>query len=112
MTELEQKAREYADSKCGTLCDANMTEWICCRNDYLAGATENGIQWHDLRKDPKDLPEAQPLNWVLAVYDNGTLWCRARREKCVDGVYWVNSFHNVIHDVVMWAKVEIPQFKE
>ena len=79
--------------------------WVDC-------ATENGIQWHDLRKDPNDLPKAQPLNWVLAVYDNGILWCRARREKCVDGVYWVNSFHNVIHDVVMWAKVEIPQFKE
>ena len=49
---------------------------------------------------------------ILAVYDNGTLWCRARREECTDGVYWVNSYHNVIHDVVMWAKVEIPTFKE
>ena len=24
---------------------------------YLAGAIENGIQWHDLRKDPNDLPK-------------------------------------------------------
>ena len=82
------------------------------RQAYIAGATENGIQWHDLRKDPNDLPEANWKNWVLAVYDNGTLWCRARREVFTDGVYWVNSYHNAIHGVVMWAKVEIPQFKE
>ena len=24
---------------------------------YIAGATENGIQWHDLRKNPNDLPK-------------------------------------------------------
>ncbi len=79
---------------------------------YIAGATENGIQWHDLRKDPNDLPEANWKNWVVAVYDGGRLWCRARREECVNGVYWVNSFHHTIENVVLWAKIEIPQFKE
>ena len=77
---------------------------------FLAGLKARRPQWHDLRKNPNDLPEARPLNWVLAVYDNGILWCRARREKCVDGVYWVNSFHHVIGNVVMWAKIEIPTF--
>ena len=24
---------------------------------YLAGATENSVQWHDLRKDPNDVPK-------------------------------------------------------
>lgn len=79
---------------------------------YVVGAIENGIQWHDLRKNPNDLPEADCKNWVLAVYDNGTLWCRARREVFADGVYWVNSFHHTIENVVLWAKIEIPQFKE
>ena len=65
-------------------------------------------QWHDLRENPNDLPEAHWKNWVIAVYDGGILWCRARREKCVDGVYWVNSYHRIIENVVMWMKIEIP----
>ena len=69
---------------------------------------ENGIQWHDLRKDPNDLPEANWKNWVVTVYDGGTLWGRARREECVDGVYWVDSFHHAIGNVVLWAKIEFP----
>lgn len=77
---------------------------------FLAGLKVGRPQWHDLRKDPTDLPEARPLNWVVAVYDGGILWCRARREKCVDGVYWVNSYHQTIENVVMWAKIEIPAF--
>jgi len=83
-------------------------EETCYLDGYVQGSTENGIQWHDLRKDPNDLPEAHPLNWVVAVYDGGTLWCRARREKCVDGVHWVNSFHHTLENVVLWAKIEIP----
>lgn len=77
---------------------------------FLAGLKAGRPQWHDLRKDPKDLPEAHWKNWVIAVYDGGVLWCRARREKCVDGVYWVNSYHHIIENVVMWAKIEIPTF--
>lgn len=109
MTELEQKAKRYAQKEVyyGAYVDEEAGKEIA-EEAYIAGATENGIQWHDLRKDPNDLPEANWKNWVVAVYDGGTLWCRARREECVDGVYWVNSFHHTIENVVLWAKIEIP----
>ena len=115
MTEeqIKQKAEKHADAYATPDLDSSFRAYIYEANKegYIAGATENGIQWHDLRKDPNDLPEANWKNWVLAVYDNGILWCRARREVFTDGVYWVNSLHNVIHDVIMWARIEIPQFK-
>ena len=117
--ELKKKAKNYANKWLWFVKDLEMEhktdpkpEYIRIEEAYIAGATENSIQWHDLRKDPNDLPEANWKNWVLAVYDNGILWCRARREVFTDGVYWVNSLHNVIHDVIMWARIEIPQFKE
>ena len=114
MTELEAKAKDCIENHTHKLVDKPTKQDIYLREEsifisgYKLGATENGIQWHDLRKDPNDLPEANWKNWVVAVYDGGTLWCRARREECVDGVYWVNSFHYTIENVVLWAKIEIP----
>ena len=64
------------------------------REAYKDGAKfgyNKANEWHDLRKDPNDLPSPHCLNWVIALYDNGTLWCRARRKECIDGVFWVNS---------------------
>ena len=66
-------------------------------------------EWHDLRKDPNDLPDIHCLNWVIALYDNGTLWCRAKREKCVDGIFWVNSYHYQIYNVIAWKEITLPK---
>ena len=123
---FEKEAEEIANKRCHEImcyghcsfsspkhhrCGEWHREYNCAKEGAEFGYNKAN-EWHDLRKDPNDLPAANWKNWVLAVYDNGTLWCRARREECTDGVYWVNSYHNVIHDVVMWAKVEIPTFKE
>ena len=106
--ELKQKAKDWCKSKNLTPSNVGYFTSDYCEQSYIAGATENGIQWHDLRKDPNDLPKPNWKNWVVAVYDGGRLWCRARREECVDGIYWVNSFHHTIENVVLWAKIEIP----
>lgn len=66
-------------------------------------------EWHDLRKDPNDLPDIHCLNWVIALYDNGTLWCRAKREKCVDGIFWVDSYHYQIYNVIAWKEIVLPK---
>lgn len=58
--QIEQKAKEYADSMAmyyesnhGKI-PTQLEKYL--RNAYVAGATENGIGWHDLRKNPQDLP--------------------------------------------------------
>ena len=65
-------------------------------------------KWHDLRKDPNDLPSSHCLNWVIALYNNGTLWCRARRKECVDGVFWGNSEYYPIDNVLAWKEITLP----
>ena len=51
---LEEKAEEWLNN------NLHSTEEDYKRA-YLAGAEENGIHWHDLRKDPKDLPHRMGL---------------------------------------------------
>ena len=65
--ELEQRAEEYADTvKCEW---ENDTYWVDCRDEvtdaYIAGATENGIQWHDLRKENAEL-KTDNVEWEKA----------------------------------------------
>lgn len=65
---IEQKAKEKANDWfenfefeekeiCGHLITSGPSSTKCFEEGYIAGAIENGIQWHDLRKDPNDLPK-------------------------------------------------------
>lgn len=72
---------------------------------YLAGAKENGVVWHDLRKNPDDLPERGYK--VLAVYhdfDYTHLFAYLRE----DGV-WTTNGHNAFDGIIAWC--EIPKFE-
>ena len=117
----EEKAEEYIfDNYCRKNCEYLMqkeclegirtkcSEYEIREKAYLAGLHEGQLKWHDLRKDPNDLPKGDI--WVLAYYDKGVLWCRASRRKFKDGTFWINSLHYTIENVIAWC--EIPQFKE
>lgn len=78
---LEEKARESACKN--TRMPENWNEIDMARrggyvDGYIAGAKENGIQWHDLRKDPNDLPkepnEQMKVNetWVYVKFFDNT----------------------------------------
>ena len=75
---------------------------------YIAGATENGIVWHDLRKNPDDLPkrdERFSTNVSIAVMtqdNNFAFYCFDDRKWYFQGVE--------IGNVVAWC--EIPKFEE
>ena len=74
---------------------------------YIAGATENGIQWHDLRKDPNDLPKDNVVliqtesncHFIALYYPEEKWW----------GTYEMLS-HRIHGKIIAWC--EIPQFKE
>lgn len=64
MTEeqIEQNAEEYArKSLSKDCCDLKLEVYKKTIQAYIAGATENGTQWHDLRKDPNDLPKGRSV---------------------------------------------------
>lgn len=69
--ELEKKAEEYAIESGYTKGKPDF--WIVVQA-YIAGhkqaIKENGVIWHDLTKNPNDLPEASIFNEVLN--ENGT----------------------------------------
>lgn len=74
---------------------------------YIAGATENGIQWHDLRKDPNDLPK-EDCEVFAIVKSDGTLY------KSIENYYLdkTDTFDGwgTCQKVIAWC--EIPRFKE
>ncbi len=60
---LEEKATNYCNEMMCTICSnircgykGKCAEWETRKTAYLAGVKENGIKWHDLQKDPSDLP--------------------------------------------------------
>ena len=79
---------------------------------YIAGAKENGIALHDLRKAPNDLPKDDE-NFICMLEDGHKLECYydPTTKKWYD-----NFFHHDIEygyyqsKVIAWCKM--PQFKE
>ena len=108
---FEKEAEKYAENNAYKYA----SDYITCQEAYKDGAEfgyNKANEWHDLRKDPNDLPDIHCLNWVIALYDNGTLWCRAKREKCVDGIFWVDSYHYQIYNVIAWKEIVLPKLSK
>lgn len=78
MTEIEKKAKESAANYVQQLVDHSRTIendlLLQCQlrqshqDGYIAGAKENGLQWHDLRKNPEDLPTYG--KWIICKREN------------------------------------------
>ena len=112
MTEqIKQRADDYLKTQCLKRKDCLVLEMpdhyiTDVKQAYIDGATENGIQWHDLRKDPNDLPKDTSVKRVFAgnneyyrlYYSNG------RWIYCDKGGYYFYG------DVIAWC--EEPLFKE
>ena len=113
MTNLKRKAEESAKRNCPMPFNWNeidVAERAGYVKGYIAGATENGIQWHDLRKDPKDLPPKEN-----DIYSKEVIVCLGA------GRYMSSRFSYALQedgsehcweccDPIAWC--EIPQFKE
>ena len=82
-----------------------LIEEIC--QAFLAGLKAGRPQWHDLRKDPDDLPKNRRNVWIT--YINGYNQ-RETTEASFRYKYWVISGHKTGCEVIAWC--EIPKFKE
>ena len=58
--ELKQKAIDFID-RIGKESGGNWLDKYYLTDLLVMFATENGIQWHDLRKSPTDYPEPEKL---------------------------------------------------
>lgn len=111
--ELKQKAEEYADTKVKDRKGYN-ARWELVRNAYIAGATENGIQWHDLRKDPNDLPKNEGSYLVCIEYSYRNTYILNYGQDEYDDEekmeWYDDESTHYSKEVIAWCK--IPQFKE
>ena len=120
--ELKQRAEEYKESKrhkcfredVGTI-QINYESYLNnLKQAYLAGATENGIQWHDLRKDPKDLPKNEGSYLVCMEFNYRHTYILNYGQDDYDDEdktdWYDDESTHYPKEVIAWC--EIPQFKE
>lgn len=105
--ELEKKAKEYSQwlyhSKAWNPCEDMLVQ------AYIAGhkqaVKESTTKWHDLRKDPEDLPERG--HKVIVVYhdfDHTHLFAYLREDWV-----WTTNGHNSFDGIIAWC--EIPRYE-
>lgn len=70
------------------------------RDGYIDSAKENGIQWHDLREDPNDVPQD-----CYDVLDEAGYKVFYHHKEGV----WKNASGSKIVEVIAWC--EIPKFE-
>ena len=109
---LEEKARESSINACLTNKFISQPSY---EQGYFAGAKENGVVWHDLRKDPNDLPKESVIEG-LSERVVGTVKIAKNQymsQECrydfVDKV-WITYEDPYVAYIIAWC--EIPQFKE
>lgn len=104
MAELEAKAKDYIENHTHKLVNKPTKQDIYLREEsifisgYKLGAEENGVQWHDLRKNPDDLPTDYRSVWT----NQGGAYYDSNDKRWADGDSWV-------YNVIAWCE---PQFKE
>jgi len=96
---IEEKAEEYIEKNCNIWEEEELTVDEIVRLAYLDSAKENGVVWHDLRKDSNDLPE----EYIPVLNQYG-------EHRSYDGHYWRDCDDVIYTNVIAWC--EIPQFKE
>lgn len=99
--ELEKKAKEYIKSidysgKYDSAWNTDITQ------AYITGAKENSVVWHDLRKNPNDLPSSD--RWVLIQEGTRAYYDAASNSWCDD------SNDILLFLIIAWC--EIPTFEE
>lgn len=66
-------------------------------------ASKQKIKWHDLRKNPKDLPKTYDGKFLVYTMDNSYIVCEAYKICGIDEIRF-----DCMTDVIAWT--EIPLF--
>lgn len=114
--ELEKKAEESFNNKLQKdVCYCTYNEEKIYKDGYIAGAKENGVVWHDLRKNPNDLPQKVGDYIVALDYQKGTFstyLLQYNVDEDEDDIKfgWFDSeYTNYNDDVIAWC--ELPKFE-
>lgn len=112
----EEKAEEYIKNVRTEW--ENQTYWVDCTDEvkqaYLDGLAEGRKEkWHDLRKNPNDLPTAtnSQFLWICWINPYGNM-CYHQCYYDNKGFYWIDeefyTKYYPILDIIAWC--ELPEF--
>lgn len=112
MTDKE-KAEEYTNNIDTIIYDIddneiNIAKYL--RKAYLDGLAEGKPKWHDLRKDPNDLPKE--CENVLCLCSIGARYYTVGHLIKTDNdlSWWLNIGSKKLYNVIAWR--ELPEFEE
>ena len=108
MNMFEKEAEEYANEN-WEYYEEGQNDSKALKQAYLAGLKAGRPQWHDLRKDPNDLPKANDEK--LCFYEKGKVVARYDSGYSCWETY-LNNFETVIPSSVIIAWCELPQFTD
>lgn len=98
---IDEKAEVYIKQNYDCYCpDTPRSFETDIERAYIAGAKENGVVWHDLHKDPHDLPFHS--HFCLNERGDHVHWNK-------DYQKWQNK-QGMFTDVIAWC--EVPKFEE
>lgn len=112
MTDEEKLAEEMICSECSDDVNRSYTHCSACTrcDDFIKGLAEGRKEkWHDLRKDPNDLPPKEDINSSYSI-DVFTDTEAKAFYSYYDGVWRRESDGFRIPEVIAWT--ELPKFKE
>ena len=93
---------------------------------YIAGAKENGVVWHDLRKNPDDLPKDTTNLYLVRVYSWSFSFSHLYKKYTTyiptvcewNGEYFTAlddmAYYNArnIKNIIAWKEIVLPELKE
>ena len=105
--ELKLKAKKYTNHNDWFELSANVDKIgnairVKMEQAYIAGAKENEIVWHDLRKDPNDIPPAEK-NVLLHCFGYGVEFNTVGHR--IGERYYSNLSSRVFDRVIKWAEI-------
>ena len=121
MTE-EKKAEHFADKDCCKTCH-NINHsckekcecWEFAKKGFLAGLHEGQPKWHKVTdwKNTEQFPQEVSFPYFVVTKKEGYYLCEWEIDEGCGQFYSMYEGVDIDpEDVVMWQKIEIPQFKE
>lgn len=97
MTEqgLNKKADEYIQKNMIECIQEQIEYFEFAKQSYIKGAKDNGVIWHDLKKDRNDLPKENKKYLVLT----------SDGEPKIDS--WLNISWVNFYDIIAWKEITL-----
>lgn len=100
---FEKEAEDYSDSVEGY--DLKTYSISDIKEAYIAGATENGIQWHKVADG--DLPKDEDFKWCISDIGNPYVARWSEILNC-----WEGTMCQEVCCPYAWKEIVLPEIKE